>query len=206
MKYSYNKEFFQYWSHDLAYTLGFFCADGCLDSKLYSIKFGNLALKDIEVLEWLQDKICPEKPINYCTYRRKDNNLIKTYVNFSIHNKSIVNRILKLGFIHPKTGNEVIPYKMPKNLMPSFICGYFDGDGSVFYDRKMLVSSIVCQSQSFLQQIHKYINLGTINRDNSWYKIRMCKTDTIKFGDYIYSKVNFCLARKKNMFNNGLVL
>ncbi len=201
-KYKYNYDFFRYWSHDLAYFLGFFCADGYMSKDGYTISF-ELARKDIEILKWIQSKICPQKPLRYTEKYDKRTQKTHLAIRFRIHNKDIYNRLLTLGFISPKTGKEIIPTQIPKYLISSFIKGYFDGDGWVHIRRNQCDVGVCCANQKFLYTLRKYLNnIGTINnkskQDIYLYSWDMCSGDSIKFRNYIYKHRGFCLKRKFN--------
>ncbi len=211
-KYTYNYDFFRYWSHDLAYFLGFLMADGRIindNSNTYAVAF-NSGLKDKPILDWIRNKICPEKPLMNRTYFYKQHNKKYYSVRWALYNKRIYERLLCIGIPENKTGNEIIPDGLPSNLIPSFICGYFDGDGSVFIRRNGHHCNIVCANEQFLKDIISYIdNIGyfqTVNkpsgRDLYYWKAEFKQAR--RFRDYIYKHKGFCLKRKHDIFYKQL--
>ncbi len=212
--YEYNYDFFRYWSHDLAYFLGFLMADGHLSNKgghHYMISF-ELSPKDINILEWITDKICPNKPITHTKKYYKKNNTTYSAVRLRIFNKKIYNRIIDIGVPEQKTGNEIIPNKLPNNFMSSFVCGYFDGDGCIYIRQKnQYYTRIYCANEKFLLGIQTHLgDIGFMEskycKNMYLYTLCMCTNDSIKFREYIYKHRGFCLKRKHDKLHTKFEL
>lgn len=188
-----------------SYILGFVYADGWISNKSFGIK---IHIQDKDLLEKIKDYISP------------NSNLIieKNSIKLNIHSDLLVNNLKKLGVEYNKSYKELSIPNIDKSLVSSFIRGYFDGDGTVFMDRKYIKTNIASTSESFLKEIQKILdkeeiksNIYKESRIGKIYKApqgeSMCNKDifrlvpskkenVLKFKDYIYSKNVICLKRK----------
>jgi len=121
-KYLLNQNFFKTWSHDMSYILGLWWADGhiCKIGRKYI--FGITLHKNDKYL--------------LCNILEKMGTSIQPYLNkniyhISISSKTIVNDIINLGGDFRKSLSIGFP-DIPKEYLPDFIRGFFDGDGSIF--------------------------------------------------------------------------
>ena len=124
-----DEKFFEKWSEEMAYVLGYWYADGNMSTsrKAHTASFHS---KDRAHLE----KIVTLLKSNYATGTH-NNFLEKTGRTYKLHshaisNAKIYNDILKLGGRPRKSLINRFPH-MPKKYVRHFIRGYFDGDGSV---------------------------------------------------------------------------
>ncbi len=138
-------------SHNKAYILGFICADGCVYKRekhqgLLSITVQN---RDKLILEKIKTELESNNPIS-----STDN--ASTLV---IVSQKIFDDLGNLG-IHPRKTYQLNLNEVIANINPiflnSFICGYFDGDGSITLKEKPSQSHI-----SFA--IPKYNSIQFIN-------------------------------------------
>lgn len=199
-KYSYNENIFENIDNEeKAYWLGFLYADGYVRSD----KRGNelklkLGVKDKEHL--LKFKIFisdDEIPVFYEEYKNS-----KCY-KVSINSKKIVNDLIKLGCINKKS--LIIKFPIIKDeLKNHFIRGYFDGDGSISYSKKMVLLNIISGSNIFLSEISKvFESIGTKNSNlvgvsNIYKYIQFSKMeDLYKIYQFLYKDSSIFLDRKK---------
>jgi len=112
-----------------AYYVGLIASDGCL----YNANIANknpivkiaISSNDDKVLKLLQKELASDKPINYICRNER------CYASLEICSNNIYNSLIRIGFpTARKTYGNTIP-EITDNLMPHFIRGYFDGDGSV---------------------------------------------------------------------------
>lgn len=200
-----------------AYILGFITADGFVcktsegnfDANRLVI---NISHKDRAVLEFIKDEFqCDYEIIDYipddATY---GSSMMSKLVVNSIH---MCKSLAKLGITPRKTGFEYIP-KMNKKFFGSFIRGFFDGDGSVYYrdGGKYKTISFISASKDMLTQIELLLqnNCGVqtmptfckngFRKDGTVKKgwsIRYNKTaEVATIAKYMYQHNDFCLERK----------
>ena len=199
----YNIDFFKQPSRALAYFLGYHMADGYITKNLQRISI-LLQIVDKNVLQYfhsiiggtLTDRIKFDKKYN--KYRN--------YCEYNIYNKEICNILLNEYKIpQQKTANEIIPKQFKNELLPDFMRGHFDGDGSVQIADNRLRCNIVCANQEFLQYLMQYYNIGNMrtlikNRNIPLYDWRMSSFDALKFKSIIYNNEPYALSRKKEIF------
>ena len=111
---------------------------------------------------------------------------------------------------------------IPKNLIRHFIRGYFDGDGTIFMDRKYYKSNICSICKNFLKELQDILTENNIEsrinvekRSNKiiktpqgkstnckdMYRLYVSKqTEIIKFKDFMYRNSTIYLQRKYNKF------
>jgi hypothetical protein len=117
-----NENYFKEWGGDMAYSLGFFFAEGGIysdnrtNTKYFSI---GVCSKDKYVLEQILKSMNSE----YIIYH----NIGTDSYHTSIHNSEFVNDLILLG-LDCKRFPEV-----PDDFLSSFLRGFFDGDGSVYF-------------------------------------------------------------------------
>ena len=61
-RFFHNEEFFDNWSHEMAYITGFIAADGHIWKNRPILDIG-IHPKDISILEFIRDNVSPSKPI-----------------------------------------------------------------------------------------------------------------------------------------------
>lgn len=111
---------------------------------------------------------------------------------------------------------------IPDNLMRHFIRGYFDGDGTIFMDRKYYKTNICSICESFLQEMKAYLEKNHIEcrinveiRENkkmktptgysenckNMYRLYVSKqAEILKFKDFLYRNSTIYLQRKFDKF------
>lgn len=158
-------------SQDKAYFLGFIGADGCLyetkDKNKQNILRINIQKKDIKILQLLKEYLKTDKPIGSTTKNSRE------YVSLEISSNKIFSDIEKLR-LHPRKTYENTIATIPKEFMPALIRGYFDGDGSITNNKKIIDSEIsIAGYYSNMVKIQNYLNsrniYSTIVYDNRKY-------------------------------------
>ena len=218
-----NENFFDSVDNEVkAYWLGFIYADGTIiktkktGQHLLCIK---LSSKDKNHLEKFCKDIETNKPLEIRTEQTKYS--LVTYCRISISSKKIVNDLEKYGVICNKSLTLRFPKNIKEDLLPHFIRGYFDGDGSIFvrnvkaYNKqyKMLGSSI-CGTKEFLEGIQEnfsflensytiYKDLRAKNLNKNIYTLNLySNTRCIHFYNYMYNNSSVFLERKKEIFES----
>ena len=214
--YSYDVNFFKKIDNEeKAYWLGFLYADGNVYSKNYKknnqgkhVIDISLSIIDIEHLKKFKKAIKTNAPVSIRETRC--NNKIFKACRFSINNKEMTEDIIKLGCVPNKSlildfPNENI---VPNNLLRHFIRGYFDGDGSVYWNSskntnticfnilgtKMFLNGI---SDYFYNNINDYTNTSLYKKDkgNCMFILKSGK-QVINTLDFLYNNSTIYLDRK----------
>lgn len=211
--YTCNQDFFcEINSHEKAYWLGFIAADGCLYRRdghkgMISISVNE---KDVEILDNIKSDIEYEKPIYFTEDSRREKTKMAT---LQIVSDTMFNDLLDIGIGVRKTFDldlNRIFQKIPYFLIPSFILGYFDGDGSIDIPADNAISKShvrICGPIASLKSFKIFLSEmgidGTIYQDKRKY--------TQPFGElsftnstqkYLFLKLIYranvkCLIRKK---------
>jgi len=135
--YAVNDDYFeQIDNQEKAYWLGFLAADGCVDARkgkgLLSL---TLAEKDKGHIELFRRCVNTAKPIY--TYTKKYPNARGTFnisCTLNITSRKMVEDLIRHGVVERKT-KILKPPQIWEKLIPHWVRGYFDGDGSVRWNR-----------------------------------------------------------------------
>lgn len=115
-----NDNFFNEWSHDMAYILGYATADAGIRSKKYEVKFKSI---DLELLEFVQKSL----NTNYQIKKEKNSNC---YV-LVLYSKKLVESLYNLGLMDRKSLIVKLNKQVPDQYFWSYLRGLVDGDGYV---------------------------------------------------------------------------
>lgn len=152
-----NEHYFDVIDSDLkAYLLGFIAADGWVGShsgNSFHLTFG-LKLQDRVVVELLRDKVAPGKKL----YETKK--MIRIDVRLSPHFLDMFTNIY--GIIVRRKPQYIIPSSISEQFIPTFLLGYFDGDGCLSYTKRGYWVWVFLGGLPFLNQVSDliYSNLG----------------------------------------------
>lgn len=192
-----------------AYWLGFLFADGCVDKK-NSIKLG-LASVDEEHVKKFQKAI---GAVNYKIIHSQKSVGDKIYYQsiLTIRDYKMVNDLAKLGCVNNKSLILEFPTeKIPEGLYSHFIRGYFDGDGSLNYTKKIYQGRQhhwrieFCGTKNFLEKLKRIFgkeNLALENR-GKYYCLTIGGAKQLeRILAYIYKDAydEICLSRKKEKY------
>ena len=189
-----------------AYWLGFIAADGCITKTNYFA----ISLKDEDLLLNLKSDLDYTGKIYKTKHQLGDD--IYSRINFS--SKKMCDDLRKLGIHENKslTYNE-LP-NISEDLMPHFIRGYFDGDGSIYKDKRrktdfkfnIIATYDFCISLNlFLKnkidydgKIHEHAKTGMY-----FYNVYDNKA-VEKLYYYLYNNATIYLERKYNIWQTFL--
>jgi hypothetical protein len=206
-KYPKNENFFQKWSHDMAYILAFILCDGTINkNKSISIEINQ---KDIDLLKYINRNICPNNKIYYRS--RLDKRTNNTYHQCSIvlRSDNLVNQLKSFGIVERKTGKEILP-DIPKKYIPDFLRGVLDGDGTIAIRDittdgkiyKKFTLGFCSASLQFLKDLQSKIlfGFGTIWKKGNCYSLEIsARREILHILGIIYTG-NFCLKRKHDKY------
>lgn len=204
-KSKYNINYFEKWSHDMAYILGFITADGNVYKTTLSCKISE---KDISILEYIKNQIGGGK-----ITKEKLNS-----IRIRFNSKYLIESLQRYSIKPNKTFDININFEIPNEYIGDYIRGIFDGDGWITIrpgKRKGLSFGICSASKTFIEDVQKLCGgIGKIRcreykndpkRKPQYYFENMTNEDAIKFRDLIYKNEGFSLDRKKIIFFSRLV-
>ena len=206
-KYSINDDY-NFQSHNGAWMLGFFAADGYLPiSKGARNRLTvSLARKDEDILYLMANELEYTGPI----YQFMSQNIYPTS-SLAFTSKKIRQEFEKYGLCNNKTFKlHSLPKNLPDEFILDYIRGYFDGDGSVCRPKgKHLVMSLVSVNKDFLEDIDDYlhnrlgvtkVNITSQERKSTIYQMTYHTEDSLIIGDAFYNNNYLSLPRKKAHF------
>ncbi|MCA1053854.1 hypothetical protein LCM10_02555 [Rossellomorea aquimaris] len=191
-KYDVNEHYFKTWSNNMAYILGFFAADGCINRDLSSVSFSQ---KDIEILKQIKIELNSNHPF-------VQNPKTGVYI-LNIHSKVMKDDLIKIHGIKPnKSLNLKLP-SIPKPFLSHFVRGYFDGDGSIYKKRNCVC--IVSGSLEFTEALYNiFVTLDLEPRLKSfskYHRIYITGYETVtKFAEWIYHVKGLYIPAKHKRF------
>lgn len=202
-------------SKDKAYWLGWMYADGFITEGANGQFIFGITLAEIEPLILFKRYLETDKPIG-----ESINSGFKTgsvLYSLAISSKKVYSDLISHGIVKNKTFKIKFP-ELEKELIPHFIRGYFDGDGTVFTSSQkhlLYLHSGFSGTQSFLSAILKNLNF-TKNETSNLYKDKRKTTDcwNIRFNieksillyKYLYKDCgDLFLKRKRDVFENYII-
>lgn len=200
-----NHYFFDTWSEEMAYILGFIAADGNINKLKYKLGI-KLSIKDEQHLIKIRNILAPKQPLRY--YINKKN---KKYVSLEISSKYMCSSLIKLGIVPKKSLILKFP-TVPEQFIKDFIRGDFDGDGCISKDSNSGYWQMnFLGTYDLLTSISQHINKNT----NSGHRLpRLLKSnihiikyamyDSIKLCNYMYKDATIYLDRKYEKFQQLL--
>jgi hypothetical protein len=204
-KYHCNENYFQtILDSRQAYILGFIWADGSVNSRTgirIMIKKG-----DVEILKFIKKELKSDAPIRVRQVSGRK------YVDFAVNRQKLNNDLFALGITPNKSENNCLVPRIAPDLLPHFLRGLFDGDGSIWkasgwkanftggYDFLTWIKSVLNEAGISGNKIrHRYskTNLNSCMLDFSG-------GDTLlALKNYLYRESTFQLTRKKSRFNKA---
>lgn len=187
-----NYKLFSTLTGESAYWLGFIAADGYITDRMIKLK---LSIKDKDHLEkfktftGIDREICIQDDGNSCV--------------FIVHSVNDVEDICKYLPAKDKTSRIDIP-KIPNDLLPDFIRGYFDGDGHVGQygnKRSVTIASVSSILYSF-DDLFRSMNMKTYVYPERHTIIMQGKNSIRKFYEFCNSgKSKVRMDRKWNRYD-----
>jgi len=145
-----------------AYLLGLLTADGWISPKnQVGLALGG---KDRELVELLRDELVPGARIGH--YKTREG---RPMARVLITSADLATDLAKHGMVPAKTLITFWPPGLPSHLENSYICGYFDGDGSLD-PRWVYRWTIVGGNEPFLVTMQDKIEVGCGVRPGGPYR------------------------------------
>lgn len=197
---SINYNFFDKWTEQSSYIMGFIVADGYL-----YLDYGPKNSTSLQIDIASQDRDILEKITNVMEYKGTIKNNRSSSRIFIANRKIIMDLINKGVSPTDKTNTASWPFNIPEEYVRHFIRGYFDGDGSICESQGMRINFI--GTESIMQGIKSHVPVGNSN------KIRLAKKGNLtqmrlNFGgktayrilNWMYQDATIYLDRKYNRY------
>lgn len=191
-------------SEVVAYVLGWFYSDGCVD------KNGKLRIQvqkeDEAILYQIKDLMEYEGPLYEVPPPKKYPHR-KAQVSLTINRKSLAYKLISLGCVPNKSCVITLPSFeiVSEHLFHHFIRGVFDGDGSVSIKSGKYLNISITSCENFIQPLRQYLRTKLQIDTKHYYRYEHTNTlqmmitttaDAVKFLEWIYQDANFYLERK----------
>lgn len=199
---------YNFQSHNGAWILGFFAADGYLpiSKGAHNRLTISLARKDEDVLYLMANELEYTGPIRQ--FMAQD-----TYPTSALAftSKKIRQEFEKYGLCNNKTFKlHSLPKNLPDDFILDYIRGYFDGDGCIYKSTgKHLAMNLISVNKDFLEDINNYlhnklgvtkVNILSQKRKSIIYQITYHAEDSLIIGNAFYNNNYLSLPRKKAHF------
>jgi intein/homing endonuclease len=214
LKYKVNEKFFDEWSHEMAYVLGFIYADGSMeDAPAIRGKYVRVTNTDKDRIELIKTLLESEHSV----YVQPTIGNRKTRYLLRIGNRTLYRRLAEIGLTPHKSLTIPFP-NIPKEFLGAFILGYFDGDGCAFLEKnthgnlKRLLTIFTSSSHLFLVTLRELLQTHAGVSDKkitnhgstlSTYQLRYSTKDSLLIFKYMYNSpthIRLGLGRKYAIF------
>lgn len=203
-------------TEEKAYWLGFMFADGYIVD--YSKKYGEdkfgitLHSKDKKTLEQFKKSIQSTNPITDVSSNGRQLHRI------IMSSQKTVDDLISHGCIKQKSLILKPPIGVPQSLIHHFIRGYFDGDGSIFWNQSQFerhntwttpsYSINITSTKEMIEWIIDQVGFGNIQkesrREKTWYYTQRGNQKVKQFCDYIYKDATIFMERKYQLYQDLL--
>lgn len=176
-----------------AYILGFITADGSVISLNKDGEPRTCAIevheKDKEILDFIKEQINPEVALTPCFYG------IKRNYRIAFNSKKLCQSLKKYGIVPNKSKIiEKVPIELiPKQFLPFYFRGLFDGDGCAHKDGGL---SFYSGSEAFTQSVQEIlvkeanVKRLSIYKGTTYFISQHSAIDRAKLFHYLYDNLN----------------
>lgn len=187
-----------------AYIFGFLCADGSVNPDKQTVSM-SLQAGDRDILERIRNEVQSERELEFIDYSQKDDfgYHYQNQYRLLFYCKEMCNDLISNGMLVRKSYCLKMPSCISRELMPHFIRGYFDGNGTVS-DRCKSVCIIstfdFCYSLADICKSELGIQLKVVEaRNHNGITASISTTswkDAVTFLEWIYKDADIYLDRK----------
>lgn len=196
-----NEAFFDTWTPESAYLLGYFAADGCMFRNPRGSYYLDFTSTDRELIVLVKRLLHAPQRINVMQPKGRAR---KIRYHLQIGSKRLFERLRTLGFTERKSLTLRFP-DVPMRALPHFVRGYFDGDGGVAfgtYARRRgarverahyLLAHFTCGNRAFLRTLnvklhqHAHLHGGTLaTKQRGGYTLAYSRHDAWRLYRFMY--------------------
>lgn len=206
-------------SEEKAYFLGLLFTDGSVtdEHKRQSQVRLELQERDLELLEKYKNILGIGSKTTFSTKKNKNNTISKSAL-VSFRSQKMVDDLKKYGIIKNKTYLTKHLPDIRQELIPHFLRGLIDGDGSIYTTKTIInnktyfkkVIYFCSHNYSVVEDFKNLLNAILINKYDSkitdnkgTYRFTITKKDTVKeVATLLYKDSNISLARKYKLAKN----
>lgn len=202
MAYPLNENYFSQWSYNMAYTFGLWCADGYISDKKYSFTI-TLKESDTYLLTLIRKDMQSERPLVMTTAKSPNSENWNTASNLKVESKKLVSDIKELGGKTRKSLDLRMP-EVPKEFLPDFVRGVFDGDGTISQDKNgKWHTGIYSASLLFLKDLRGYLISSipdlrcSIRKSRKIFLLSFSVNNAKRLGVFMYSTPSLLFLHRK---------
>ena len=194
-----NENFFNILTKESAYVLGWIFSDGNITKDKRTFGF-HLNKKDINVLKLLK-KVMES---NHKIFFGENND-----IQLRIHSRKMVKSLLERGLMPDKTFKIKFP-KLSEKYLTHFVRGYFEGDGSIHFNKPNTIKIKIMGNKEFIQQMEISLNdllkiSGKLYKHNKMYFTEYYGNNARSFCRWVYKNCDdLYLERKYKRFVNHM--
>lgn len=211
----FNENFFDEWSEEMAYVLGFIFADGNImykDKDKYDLCI-RLAYRDLETLQSIARVMeCKRPPRVYQVTNSKVKKPGNWYCVLTVTSKHCIERLMELG-IETNKSNKEMHCDVPDKYFRQFLLGFFDGDGHVMYvNRKVspyIDADLHSSSREFLEYLQANIPFrmslkvdNRASRNIPIYRLTITCSNCFNFLTWLYNDQKIKMERKYKVYSD----
>lgn len=146
-------DFFDTWSAEMAYVLGFIFADGSVKSNLSAVGF-DVHEQDGDIMRQIRQLTKTQAPIRIVHRKERTS---ASHHRLYLSSRKICRRLVELG-CHPNKTYRDDPFpEVPEEFLPHFLRGAFDGDGCISRSRSGSWITCYVGSRKFVEGYHDTI-------------------------------------------------
>ena len=214
-KYTHDFDFFETIdTEEKAYWLGFMFADGYIVD--HSNRYGEdhfgmtLHKKDTSSLEAFKKSIKATNPI---TDVSRENRQLSRLLMTS---QKTVDDLISHGCVKQKSLILEPPIGVPEELIPHFIRGFFDGDGSIFYNKTALEKHPTWKTPNYTIEFTTTLSMAgwlrerykvgkiykEVRREKTYYYRTNSNKQSLLLANEIYKDATIYMERKYNIYQD----
>lgn len=212
-----SEAFFDKWSPNMAYVLGYFASDGSMYKNNRGSCYISFTSADIELIYLVKQIMGATNQIEI--YQPRGNRKLRYALQ--IGSKILFNRLLALDLTPNKSLTLQLP-SVPDEFLGHFFRGYFDGDGCAYLryhsrsNRKNRLYrsfslGLTSGSRGFLEALHERVSEvakvqgGSLSAHSGAFVLSYSTHNVIKLFSWMYPRLDTpCLRRKRDILEKGM--
>lgn len=209
-------QFFDVWTPEMAYLLGYFSADGCMYRNKRGSCYVGFVSTDAELIQTVKHLMGVTNAIE--EYQSPKPHHMRRYT-LQVGSRKLYERLLQLGFTPRKSLTVRFP-AVPDEVLAHFVRGNLDGDGCVYVgkylrkngrDQLAFSARFTCGTYEFLKVMQERLNrltgigLGSIHKHGTVWNLGYSAHAARQLYQFLYPTTTVpCLMRKRNKFIQGI--